>query len=196
MSELLKRAAYLLSETDASLLNETKAEIAFVGRSNVGKSSLINALCQQRGLARVSNTPGRTRTINVFAVDHLCWLVDLPGYGYAVGPMASREGWSAMVEGYLTSRPSLKAIFLIIDCKVGPTKLDLDMRLWLQAHELPFFILANKLDQVKPSQRHMQQKKIAAALETVPSEIKWISTTENIGIHPLRAQISTLLETD
>ena len=190
MSELLRQAKYLLSETDPKLLTAAKAEVAFIGRSNVGKSSFLNALCQRQGLAKVSNTPGRTRTINVFAVEHSLWLVDLPGYGYAVGPAASREGWSAMIEGYLTCRPSLKAIFLIIDCKVGPTTLDHQMRMWLQGHELPHFLIANKRDQVKPSQRHAQQKKIAAALEMAVSEIKWASTTKNIGIAPLRQDIA------
>jgi GTP-binding protein len=193
MSELLRQAKYLLSETDPQRLDAATAEVAFIGRSNVGKSSFLNALCQRRALAKVSNTPGRTRTINVFAVDHLRWLVDLPGYGYAVGPAAMRESWSAMIEGYLTSRPSLRAIFLLIDCKVGPTKLDHQMRLWLQAQTLPHFLIANKLDQVKPSQRHAQQKRIAQALEMAVSEIKWASATENIGIAPLRQDVAALL---
>jgi GTP-binding protein len=168
--------------------------VAFIGRSNVGKSSFLNALCQKRGLAIVSKTPGRTRSINVFAVDHLRWLVDLPGYGYATGPVSSREGWSAMIEGYLTSRPSLRGLFLLIDSKVGPTQLDHQMRMWLKAEGLPYFLVANKIDQVKPSQRIVQQKRIAAALDTSVSEIKWVSATEGTGMAPLRQDIVKLLE--
>ncbi len=150
MSEILRRAEYLLSETEPDRLAPARAEVAFVGRSNVGKSSFLNAICQRRGLANVSKTPGRTRAINIFAIDPLRWLVDLPGYGFAVGPAASREGWSAMIEGYLTSRPSLRGIFLLIDSKVGPTKLDHEMRSdGSKAGGLPYFLVGNKIDQVK-----------------------------------------------
>jgi GTP-binding protein len=193
MSEILRRAEYLLSETEPGRLAPARAEVAFVGRSNVGKSSFLNAICQRRGLANVSKTPGRTRAINIFAIDPLRWLVDLPGYGYAVGPAASRAGWSAMIEGYLTSRPSLRGIFLLIDSKVGPTKLDHDMRAWLQAGGLPYFIVGNKIDQVKSSQRLNQQKRIAEGLEVPVSEIRWVSATEGTGIAPLRQDIVKLL---
>jgi len=190
----LERTEYLLTETDPQRLGPARAEVAFIGRSNVGKSSFLNAVCQRRALANVSKTPGRTRAINVFAVDPLRWLVDLPGYGYAVGPVSSREGWSAMIEGYLTSRPSLRGIFLLIDSKVGPTKLDHQMREWLKAQGLPYFLVANKIDQVKPSQRLGQQKRIAEGLHTAVSEIQWISATEGTGMAPLRQDIVKLLE--
>src|SRR4051812_5605597 len=162
----LRQTKFLLSETDPSRLDTALAEVAFVGRSNVGKSSFLNALCQHRGLADVSKTPGRTRMMNVFTVAHFRWLVDLPGYGYASGPVSSREGWASMIEGYLTSRPTLRGIFVIIDCKVGPTRLDHQMREWLNVHKLEHVLVANKIDQVKPSQRPAQQKRIAQALGT------------------------------
>jgi GTP-binding protein len=194
MSEILRRAEYLFSETDPRQLAPSKAEVAFIGRSNVGKSSFLNALCQRRGLAIVSKTPGRTRAINVFAVDPLRWLVDLPGYGYAVGSAESRAGWSAMIEGYLTSRPSLRGIFLLIDSKVGPTPLDHHMRGWLKSGGLPYFLVANKIDQVKPSQRLGQQKRIAEGLALPVAEIQWVSATEGTGMAPLRQTIAKLLE--
>ncbi len=194
MSELLRRTQYLLSETDPRLLKPARAEVAFIGRSNVGKSSLLNALCQRRGLAIASKTPGRTRAINIFEVDSQRWLVDLPGYGYASGPIESREGWSAMIEGYLTSRPSLRRIFLLIDSKVGPTKLDFLMRAWLKAHELPYSIVGNKIDQVKSSKRIDQQKRIAEGLETTVHDIQWVSTTEGTGMAPLRQMVQKLLD--
>jgi len=195
MSDFLRRAKYLLSETEASALESARAEVAFVGRSNVGKSSFLNALCQT-DIARVSKTPGRTRMINVFAVDYLRWLVDLPGYGYAVGPVESREGWSAMIEGYLMNRPSLRMLYMLVDCKVGPTKLDHQMREWLMSQNLPYTIVGNKIDQVKPSQRHAQQKKIAADLHLPMDQMRWISATEGTGIAPLRQEIVKLLQSD
>ena len=194
MGEFLRRTEYLLSETDPRRLGPAKAEVAFIGRSNVGKSSFLNALCQRRGLAIVSKTPGRTRAINVFAVDRQRWLVDLPGYGYASGPAASRAGWPAMIEGYLTSRPSLRAIFMLIDCKVGPTALDQQTRLWLKAHDLPYRLIANKLDQVKPSRRLAQQRSIAQALESTVADIAWVSASEGLGMAPLRQDVVKLLE--
>jgi len=194
MSELLKRAKYLLSEADPKKLEAARAEVAFVGRSNVGKSTLLNSLCQQRGLAKVSNTPGRTRTINVFAVDYLRWIVDLPGYGFAVGPSASREGWAKMIEGYLSHRPSLRGVFLLFDAKVGPTKLDHQMREWLSAYGLAYTLVGNKIDQVKPSQLLNHKSLVAQSLGVSPSEIRWVSAAEGFGIGPLRQEVVQLLQ--
>jgi GTP-binding protein len=194
MSDLLRQTRFLLSETDARKLNAAHAEVAFIGRSNVGKSSFLNALCQHRVLAKVSKTPGRTRMINVFEVGHFRWLVDLPGYGFAAGPVASKAGWAQMVEDYLTSRKTLRGIFLLIDRKVGPTRLDHQMREWLNAHGLPHIIVANKIDQVKPSQRFVQQRKIAQALGLTVSHIQWISATEWIGMDAMRLAVGQLLE--
>jgi GTP-binding protein len=193
VSDILRRTEYLLTEVDPQKLPPARAEIAFIGRSNVGKSSFLNAVCERRGLANVSKTPGRTRAINIFEVDELRWLVDLPGYGYAVGSEASREGWSAMIEGYLTSRPSLRTIYLLIDSKVGPTKLDHQMRSWLKASDLPYIIVGNKIDQVKPSKRLAQQKAIAIGLEVPDSYMRWVSATEGTGMAPLRQEIVKLL---
>jgi len=193
VTDLLRQAKYFLSETDPQRLAPATAEVAFIGRSNVGKSSLLNAICQRRGLAIVSKTPGRTRTINVFTLDRLHWLVDLPGYGYAVGPVSSREGWSRMVEGYLTSRPSLRGLFLLFDSKVGPTKLDHEMRDWLEAQGLPYFLVGNKIDQVKPSQQLGQKKRIAEGLRVSLADIQWVSATEETGLAALRQNITQLL---
>jgi GTP-binding protein len=190
----LAQAHYLLSETEPQRLLPAKAEVAFIGRSNVGKSSLINALCEQRGLAIASKTPGRTRAINIFAVDAGRWLVDLPGYGYASGPAASRAGWPAMIEGYLTGRPSLRGTFLLFDSLVGPTKLDHQMRTWLKAHHLSHTLVGNKLDQLKPSRRAAQQKEIARALQVPVTDIHWVSSTEGTGIVTLRQHLLALLE--
>jgi GTP-binding protein len=194
MTLTLERAEYLLSEPEPERLIDSRAEVAFIGRSNVGKSSLLNALCQKRGLARTSKTPGRTQTVNVFAVDHLRWLVDLPGYGYAAAPITARERWSSMIESYFTSRNSLRGVFLLIDAKVGPTALDQKMLQWIKDHGIPFYLVANKIDQVKPSQQHAQKKRIAEELGTSASEIQWVSAAKETGLSALRQSVVTLLE--
>jgi len=185
----LSKAQYLLTEVDPTQLPLSTAEVAFVGRSNSGKSSMINALCQQNKLARTSQTPGRTRTINIYAMAPLIWIVDLPGYGFASGPASSREGWQAMIEGYLTGRASLRCIYVIVDAKVGPTALDLQMAHWLTSLNLPFRVIANKVDQLKPSKRHVQELFIAKSLNRTVADIFWVSATEGIGIPALRQDV-------
>ena len=194
MAALLDSVSYLLSETSPERLGPCTAEIAFVGRSNVGKSSLLNALCK-KDIARVSKTPGRTRAINVFVAGRPDrWLVDLPGYGYAEGPAEEREGWGPMIEGYLTGRPSLKMIFLLIDSKVGPTKLDLSMRDWLYSSRLPWRAVATKSDQVKPSKMVVRRRALAQALSVSPESVAWVSSAKQLGIKELRAEATGFLE--
>lgn len=195
MSFSFRQAKYLLSEVDSKKLPPSKAEVAFVGRSNSGKSSMINALCYPAKIAQVSNTPGRTRTINVFELARAVWLVDLPGYGFATGSAASKEGWRAMIEEYLTGRPSLQAVFMLVDANVGPTALDLQMAEWLVSQKLPFHVLANKVDQVQSSKQLVQRQMIAQSLYTSIDEILWISAKEGTGIPVLRQHITQLLQT-
>ncbi|MBI5624120.1 MAG: ribosome biogenesis GTP-binding protein YsxC [Elusimicrobia bacterium] len=168
------------------------AEVAFVGRSNVGKSSLINKLCN-RALAKVSNTPGRTRVINVFLAGHDRWLVDLPGYGYVAGKPPEAGLWEAMIEGYLTSRPTLRMVFALVDAKVGPTKLDFQMFKWLASHDLPWRIVATKADQVKPSKTVLQKREVAQALGVQPKDLAWVSVHDGTGMRELRAETEALL---
>ena len=192
MADALDEIKFLKSEADASKLGESRAEVCFVGRSNVGKSTLLNAVCR-RNLARVSNTPGRTRTINVFEAKLGRWLVDLPGYGYARGPEAERESWAAMVESYLSARPSLRMVFALIDAKVGPTKLDLQMLDWLEAANLPWCAVATKADQVKPSQQASRKREVAHAMGLQPDELGWVSADKSLGIKELRGAVCELL---
>ena len=107
-----------------STLPESPVEVAFVGRSNVGKSSLINALANRKQLAKVSNTPGRTQLINLFETPSKGTIVDLPGYGYAKVPGRIRAGWEKMIVGYLLEREELEMVFVLVDGEIGPTKLD------------------------------------------------------------------------
>ena len=127
---------------------DDRPEIAFMGRSNVGKSSLINSLLGVRGLARTSNTPGRTQLINFFLINDAFYFVDLPGYGYARVPSEVKKHWGPMVENYLATRPNLVLSILIADSRREPTRLDLLMREWLEMRGKPFIIVATKADKL------------------------------------------------
>lgn len=140
-------------------------EVAFVGRSNVGKSSLLNTLLLRgkkrkssepivkKNLARTSSTPGRTQTINFFRIDEKSYFVDLPGYGYAKAPKKVMEQWKQLAETYLTDRDPLLLVVLIVDIRHGPTVLDRAMMDWLLQNEQPFLVVAAKADKLKRSQR-------------------------------------------
>jgi GTP-binding protein len=138
-------------------------EIAFVGRSNVGKSSLLNTLLLRgkkkgapivkKDLARTSSTPGRTQTINFFRVDDKMYFVDLPGYGYAKAPKQVVDQWRYLAESYLTDRAPLKLVVLIVDIRHGPTPLDRAMMDWLQENQQRFVLVASKADKLKTAQR-------------------------------------------
>ncbi len=192
MSQSLDAVKFLLSETDPGRLKPCLAEVAFVGRSNVGKSTLLNAVCR-KDLARVSNSPGCTRTINVFEAGYGHWLVDLPGYGFALGPQAPREGWGAMVETYLTGRTGLRMVFALVDAKVGPTKLDLLMLKWLEAKRLAWRVVATKADQVKSSRAVSQRRAVAHAMGLQPEDLAWVSAREGLGLRELRGAVSAAL---
>ena len=119
--------------------------------------------------------------------------MDLPGYGFAVGPEAERAGWGPMIEGYLRGRPSLRMIFALIDAKVGPTKLDLQMAGWLEDSGLPWRPVANKADQVKSSRSQARRNEAAHALGVRPEELAWVSAHNGLGLRGLRAEVSAAL---
>src|SRR4030095_15281207 len=129
---------------EADWPNDPRPEIAFLGRSNVGKSSLINSLLGTKGLARTSSTPGRTQLINFFLINETFYFVDLPGYGYARVPVEIKQEWGPMVEKYLATRKNLVLSIAITDSRHTPTKLDLMMKEWLEARQKPFIIVATK----------------------------------------------------
>jgi len=193
MAQPLKDTRYLLSAASVKQLGAAHAEVAFVGRSNVGKSSLLNALCFQKGLAKTSKTPGRTRLINVFLTGTDRWIVDLPGYGFALGPAKERETWQAMVEGYLTGRKNLRMIYVLVDAEVGPTKLDHHMVDWLRSVDLSYRIVATKCDQVKPSRQLAQRRDVAADLGLQTMDIAWVSAEKGVGIPELRMEVAGML---
>lgn len=201
---------FLHSATNVAQLDETGPELAVVGRSNVGKSSLINALANRKQLARVSNTPGRTQLINVFAVGdgqvggahpgdgppgdgprgdgqrgHGA-LVDLPGYGYAKASKATRRQWPAMIEGYLLDRRPLVRVLVLVDGAIGPTPLDEQMLDWLRAHDLPHSVIATKADKVKSSKRARRRRDLAAGCQLDPDDVVWVSATTGAGVDAVR----------
>ena len=128
-------------------------EIAFAGRSNVGKSSALNCILNRKKAARVSSTPGRTQLINLFRVGTACVFADLPGYGYAKVPDAIQAGWKGMIETYLGARKTLKLVVLLVDCRRDPTNLDGELIAGLRAANIPFLIVATKVDKLKRSQK-------------------------------------------
>ena len=174
-------------------LPDSPGEVAFVGRSNVGKSSLINALANQRQLAKVSNTPGRTQLINQFVLPNGGTVVDLPGYGYAKVPGRERAGWQAMIEGYLLEREELELVFVLVDGEIGPTKLDVQMLDWLRASEVPHTVVATKLDKVKPSKLATRKRDLAKGCQLDQGDIIWVSAAKGTGIEQLQSHIESLL---
>jgi len=140
------------SANPASFPSAGLPEVAFLGRSNVGKSSLINALTGQHRLAFTSNTPGRTQTINFYRVDDHYYFVDLPGYGYARVPLAVTLEWKTLIEQYLKKRETLRLSCLILDARRGWTDKDLNLKQWLEANGRPYLVIATKMDKLKQSE--------------------------------------------
>lgn len=143
----IQTAVFVTSNTDyAKCPPPDRPEYAFIGRSNVGKSSLINMIVGKEGLAKTSQTPGKTQLINHFLIDDAWYLVDLPGYGYAKSSRKDRADWETMIKDYLTKRENLHCIFVLIDSRHPPQKIDLEFMQWLGETGLPFAIVFTKTD--------------------------------------------------
>lgn len=141
-------------------------EAALVGRSNVGKSSLVNALGGRHPQAKVSGRPGRTQTLNFFQTANGIWLVDLPGYGYADVPQRVQRAFGPMIEGYIDGRANLVGVIHVLDARHAPTPLDVQMREWLLARGMPILSVATKWDKLKSSERSRRQKEMESRLAT------------------------------
>jgi len=166
-------------------------EVAVVGRSNVGKSSLINALVGQSGLARTSRTPGRTRLVNWFAIDERFHLVDLPGYGYAAVSQATRESWRPLIEGYLAERKSLAGVLLLIDIRRGVQEEELDFIPWLVERDTPVVVALTKADKLAKNKRTLEVARARQALGLRRDPLA-VSATSNEGIDALWRAVAQL----
>jgi GTP-binding protein len=174
--------------------SERLPEMAFVGRSNVGKSSLLNALLHRKGLSKVSRDPGKTRLINFFKVNERFYFVDLPGYGFARVPKEVTAGWRALLEGYLTQRSQLKGLILLIDSRIGATPMDCVMKEWLEARSIPPVLVATKIDKIPRSKHRSSIQEIERALSvSVNHKIFPISSRTGEGLPALWLEIRQLL---
>ena len=187
---------FLQSAERIGQLPGSRAELAMVGRSNVGKSSLITALAPRKSRAKTSKAPGATRLLNVHELHPARsgrWLVDLPGYGYAKAAKQEQKRWARMIEEYLTDREQLLGAVLLIDGAVGPTELDLQTIDWLRHIELPYRLVATKADKVKASKRVARRRELLDRLGMDHEDVLWVSATTGSGIPELRAELDEVL---
>ncbi|MBO5848614.1 MAG: YihA family ribosome biogenesis GTP-binding protein [Bacteroidales bacterium] len=171
---IIKSAAFLQSNTKIDKLPAAnKPEYAFIGRSNVGKSSLINMLTNRKQLAKTSSTPGKTITINHFLINENWYLVDLPGYGFAQRSKKDREAWKKMLDDYIKNRKNLVSMFVLVDSRIEPQKIDLEFINHLGELQMPFSIIFTKVDKIKDTelQHNLQayKEKLAEEWEEMPN---------------------------
>lgn len=173
-----------------------RIEVCFAGRSNVGKSSLINALTNRKNLARASNTPGRTQEINYFTTEAGPYLVDLPGYGYAQAPIAVVAKWQKLLKSYLSGRATLRRAFVLIDTRHGVKAVDEEILTLLDRAAVTFQVVMTKADKVSRAEREQAIEQVRGALAKHPAaypEIVVTSSEKGDGIETLRAIIATLV---
>jgi len=174
-----------------------RPEVAFAGRSNVGKSSLLNAVMNQHGLARTSNTPGRTQELNYFRTSEaLLYLVDMPGYGFAEAPKASVDAWNKLLRAYLAGRPTLARVFLMIDSRHGLKAPDKEIMAMLNAAAVTFQVVLTKADKIKPTELETLTRKTLDLLKSEPAAFPHVlatSSEKKTGIDDLRGTIAGLL---
>ena len=189
----LSKSVFFISETKPELLPQSISEVAFVGRSNVGKSSVINAICKTKNLARTSKTPGRTRAINIFTPAKGRWIVDLPGYGFARVTEEEKKVWQKMIETYIASRKTFKMVYILIDSFVGPTELDFVMMEWVRKLNIPFKIVSNKTDKVSNLNLEKLKDTICEMCEVAKEDIYCVSAKKQTGFGKLINDIGNLL---
>jgi GTP-binding protein len=153
-------------------------EVAFAGKSNVGKSSLINSLLHRKKLVKTSARPGKTQLINFFLVNERFHAVDLPGYGFAKAPKAVQAGWAKLVEAYLAGRQGLRGLVLIVDIRHDPGALDLQMKAWLDGLGRSYLVVANKADQVSSNQLHARLRRIGQAMSLAEPPLAYSAKTD------------------
>lgn len=189
---MIKQAEFVKSATHIDHMpHDGKPHILLLGRSNVGKSSFINAVCNRKALARVSQTPGKTITLNLYKLDDFMYLVDAPGYGYARRSFETQAEFIKMIFHYVKEEANLSKIFLLVDFKVGPTKDDLEIYHQLTTLDREVVVVATKFDKVKSSMRD-KQKKLIIAKFIDGQKIYFISNETKYGIEKVQSEIETL----
>jgi len=168
-------------------------EVAFAGRSNVGKSSLINTLVRRRHLVKTSSTPGRTQLINFFLVNNAFSMVDLPGYGYAKVPESIKKQWGPMVETYLSRRPCLKAVVLLMDIRRTPRAEEAQFMEWLQHYRIPLILVLTKADKLSKTKNRKQQDLNAKTLGMSSEDLILFSTKTRLGVDSLWQRIEAAI---
>jgi GTP-binding protein len=192
---MLEKTVFFRATSRADSLPKSIAEVILSGRSNVGKSSVINATCLQKNLARISKTPGRTRSINVYSVAMRKWIIDLPGYGFARVSPKEKELWNKMIEECIIQRKSKKRVYIIVDAFVGPTQLDFDMACWISNYGVEFKIIANKFDKVPSGVTETEINiKIAECFNIDKSNVFTVSAKKRNGFDKLRTDIVKFLK--
>jgi len=167
-------------------------EIVFCGRSNIGKSSLLNALTNSRGLARTSSTPGRTQLINFFLINDRCYFVDLPGYGYAKVAKELRSNWGPMVEGYLRERSQVALTLMLVDSRIPPTESDVVMKRWLDHYRIPNAVVLTKSDKIS---RNQLQRALDTGAQTLNTkELLPFSAITSLGKDQLLERIRSAID--
>ncbi|HJV34528.1 ribosome biogenesis GTP-binding protein YihA/YsxC [Geomonas sp.] len=192
---IVKSALFVKSATRPAHYPEGDLpEIAFAGRSNVGKSSLVNVLVNRKNLVRTSSTPGRTQLINFFQVNDDFMLVDLPGYGYAKVPLSVKKEWRPMMETYLSKRKNLRAVVLILDIRRIPVEEDVQMLSWLRAYSITPIVVITKCDKVSKNERAKQTAVIMSKLGLEKTEVSFFSALSREGKDGIWERIETQLQ--
>jgi GTP-binding protein len=169
-------------------------EIAFAGRSNVGKSSLINTLIQRKDMVKTSSKPGCTQLINFFLINEILSFVDLPGYGYAKVSKKIRSQWQPMVEQYLSLRKNLSGLILLIDIRRDPKKEEFDLMDWLEAHEMPYLVILTKSDKLSKTKQKKRLLSICSQLKRDENGVILFSTKTQKGRNTILDEIDNLIE--
>lgn len=194
----IESAEFLISNTDITKCpQEDKPEYAFIGRSNVGKSSLINMLTERKSLAKTSGRPGKTQLINHFVINSKWYLVDLPGYGYAKASKTSRAQWEKFIADYLTKRKQLTNVFVLLDCRLEPQKIDLEFMNWCGEKEIPFSMVFTKADKLSSTALQKNLAKYKKEMLKYWAELPPVfvtSSTSNLGREKILNYIEAINE--
>ncbi len=192
-----KKATFITSAPSLSECPQPHyPEVCFAGRSNVGKSSLINSLLNRKNLARTSNTPGKTQQMNYYMVDDKAYFVDLPGFGYAEVPEEERKRWGRSIREYLVERPTLRFVIHLVDIRHEPTDLDKDFFYWLGVNQLPFCVVLTKSDKLSRNKQNQSKFRLEGILDEMNIEVPIVvsSSQNKMGTEEIRNLISEFSE--